>query len=252
MSKKKKLAIYYGLIIIMILTTLFFGIKYIENIYKEKVTDNNLKKINNIELKEKEKNNDISNYEDKYSKYQEYYNNPDIIGTLKVSNIIDTKIVQTTDNKYYLTHLINREYGIVGSVFVDYKSDIENGRQINIYGHNSKDYDVPFKSLMNYLDKDFFLNNKYITLETKTGIRNFEIFSVKIITTDIEHTKVLFDDDASFNEHITKLRANSLYDSNLSIKPNDQVLILQTCITGSSPKSYLIVSAKKIQEEPKL
>ena len=202
MNKKKRLAIYYILVIIMILITLLFAVKYIDNMYKEKVTNNNLKEINNIEIKD----NDTSNsddYEDKYLKYQEYYNNPDIIGTLKVSNIINTKIVQTTDNKYYLNHLINKKYGIIGSVFVDYNSDIENGRQINIYGHNSKKYDIPFKYLVNYLDKDFFLNNNSITLETKTGIRNYEIFSVKVITDNIEHTKVLFDDDASFNDHIT-------------------------------------------------
>ena len=243
MNKKKRLAIYYVLVIIMILITLFFAMKYIDNMYKEKVTYNNLKEI---EEKENNDTSDSDDYENKYLKYQDYYNNKDIIGTLKVSNIIDTKIVQTTDNKYYLTHLINKKYGIVGSVFVDYNSDIENGRQINIYGHNSKKYDIPFKYLVNYLDKDFFLNNKNITLETKTGIRNYEIFSVKVVTDNIEHTKVLFDSDASFNDHITRLRANSLYDSNLVVTSNDQVLVLQTCLFNNSLGSYLIISARKI------
>ena len=134
----------------------------------------------------------------------------------------------------------------MGSMFVDYRSDIENGRQINIYGHNSDIYDLPFKKLLNYLDRDFFINNRKVTLETLNGTKTFEIFSVKVITDDIEHTEILFDNDADFNEHIKKLRNNSLYDSLDEVSGTDQILVLQTCLINNTLGKYLIIIGRKV------
>ena len=134
----------------------------------------------------------------------------------------------------------------MGSMFVDYRSDIENGRQVNIYGHNSDIYDLPFKKLLNYLDRDFFINNRKVTLETLNGTKTFEIFSVKVITDDIEHTEILFDNDADFNEHIKKLRNNSLYDSLDEVSGTDQILVLQTCLINNTLGKYLIIIGRKV------
>lgn len=159
---------------------------------------------------------------------------------------IDNLLVQTTDNDYYLRRLLDGTYNVMGSMFVDYRSDIESGRQINIYGHNSDIYDLPFRKLPNYLDRDFFLNNRTITLETLNGTKTFEIFSVKVITDDIEHTKILFDNDLDFDEHIKKLRSNSLYDSLDEVSGTDQILVLQTCLLNNTLGKYLIIIGRKV------
>lgn len=243
MEKGKKKALYYILLITAISFIIFYSYKFLNEKYEDKINQNNLEEVSSI--KNRIKTND--NYALKYEQYQKEYNNSDIIGNLKIANTeINTLLVQTTDNKYYLKHLITKKYSVTGSVFVDYKTNIETGKQINIYGHNSTKYDIPFKYLVNYLNKDYFLNNKIITLETKTGIREFEIFSVKVVTDDIEHIKTSFNTDTEWNNHFDLLRAGSLYDSNLVVDQNDQVLVLQTCLFNNSLGRYLIISAKKI------
>ena len=202
-----------------------------------------------LEVVEEKKNkiSDELNINDRYDQYQKEFNNNDIIGRLIIDSLgIDNLLVQTTNNDYYLRRLLDGTYNVMGSMFIDYRSDIESGRQINIYGHNSDIYDLPFKKLLNYLDRDFFLNNRKITLETLNGTKTFEIFSVKVITDDIEHTEILFDNDADFNEHIKKLRNNSLYDSLNEVSGTDQILVLQTCLINNTLGKYLIIIGRKV------
>ena len=78
------------------------------------------------------------------------------------------------------------------------------------------------------------------------GTKTFEIFSVKVITDDIEHTEILFDNDADFNEHIKKLRNNSLYDSHDEVSGTDQILVLQTCLINNTLGKYLIIIGRKV------
>lgn len=202
-----------------------------------------------LEVVEEKKNkiSDELNINDRYDQYKKEFNNNDIIGRLIIDSLgIDNLLVQTTNNDYYLRRLLDGTYNVMGSMFVDYRSDIEGGRQINIYGHNSDIYDLPFKKLLNYLDRDFFLNNRKVTLETLNGTKTFEIFSVKVITDDIEHTEILFDNDADFNEHIKKLRNNSLYDSHDEVSGTDQILVLQTCLINNTLGKYLIIIGRKV------
>lgn len=202
-----------------------------------------------LEVVEEKKNkiSDELNINDRYDQYKKEFNNNDIVGRLIIDSLnIDELLVQTTDNDYYLRRLLDGTYNVMGSMFVDYRSDIENGRQINIYGHNSDIYDLPFRKLLNYLDRDFFLNNRKILLETLNGTKTFEIFSVKVITDDIEHTEILFDNDADFNEHIKKLRNNSLYDSHDEVSGTDQILVLQTCLINNTLGKYLIIIGRKV------
>lgn len=202
-----------------------------------------------LEVVEEKKNkiSDELDINDRYDLYRREFNNNDIIGRLIINSVdIDSLLVQTDNNDYYLRRLLDGTYNIMGSIFVDYRSDIINGRQINIYGHNSDIYDLPFNRLLKYLDEDFFLNNKEIILETLDGVKTFEIFSVKVITDDIEHTEILFDNDLDFNEHIKRLRSNSLYDSLDSISSSDQILVLQTCLLDNTLGKYLIIIGRKV------
>ena len=100
--------------------------------------------------------------------YREYYNNKDVIARLEIPNVFNLIITRTSDNEYYLNHSINRESDIKGSEVMDFRVT-PNSKQINIYGHNSLVYDLPFKKLENYLDESFYNNNKSIFESTKSG-----------------------------------------------------------------------------------
>ena len=240
---KGKKIVYIFVLFIAILSTVYSLLNFISS--KEEIKETKKQ----LELVEEKKDRVSSELDisDRYDQYRREFNNNDIIGRLIIDGLdIDNLLVQTTDNDYYLRRLLDGTYNVMGSMFVDYRSDIESGRQINIYGHNSDIYDLPFKKLPNYLDRDFFLNNRTITLETLNGTKTFEIFSVKVITDDIEHTEILFDNDADFNEHIKRLRSNSLYDSLDEVSGTDQILVLQTCLINNTLGKYLIIIGRKV------
>mgnify|MGYP004609361621 FL=1 len=240
---KGKKVIYIFVLFIAILSTVYSLLNFISS--KEEIKETKKQ----LELVEEKKDRVSSELDisDRYDQYRREFNNNDIIGRLIIEGLdIDNLLVQTTDNDYYLRRLLDGTYNVMGSMFIDYRSDIESGRQINIYGHNSDIYDLPFRKLPNYLDRDFFLNNRTITLETLNGTKTFEIFSVKVITDDIEHTKILFDNDLDFYEHIKKLRSNSLYDSLDEVSGTDQILVLQTCLLNNTLGKYLIIIGRKV------
>jgi len=170
--------------------------------------------------------------------FKEYFNNNDIIGKIKINDTnINDFLVKTYDNEYYLTHNLNKEYDIKGAIYVDYRTNL-NSRQINIYGHNSLLYDLPFKTLERYLDKEFYLNHKYINIWDGNKDNIYLISSIEIVD-DLEHMNL----DIT-KEHIEKLN-NSIYDTGEFINIYDDILILQTC-NNDKKGSYIIVIAKKI------
>lgn len=233
--------------ILILVLAIIFTVYSLFNFLLEKKEIRETKRQLEVVEEKKNKISDELNINDRYDQYKKEFNNNDIVGRLIINSLdIDNLLVQTTDNDYYLRRLLDGTYNVMGSMFVDYRSDIENGRQINIYGHNSDIYDLPFKKLLNYLDRDFFINNRKVTLETLNGTKTFEIFSVKVITDDIEHTEILFDNDADFNEHIKKLRNNSLYDSHDEVSGTDQILVLQTCLINNTLGKYLIIIGRKV------
>lgn len=171
--------------------------------------------------------------------YKDYYLNEDIIGSLKIKDSkIDTLLVKSNNNEYYLNHSINKEYDIKGSIFVDYRTNL-NSKQINIYGHNSKEYDLPFKELEKYKDKAFYDSHKMIEIWNGKEVINYEIFSVQIVEDNSEHMNINCDE-----KHLEKL-SSSIYNTGVSASTVDQILILQTC--NYNPKNtYILVIAKRV------
>ena len=189
-------------------------------------------------LNDEEKEDNSKIYDLNY--YKDYYLNEDIIGYLKINDTkIDTLLVRSSNNKYYLNHSINKEYDIKGSIFVDYRTNL-NSKQINIYGHNSKEYDLPFKELEKYKDKSFYDNHKMIEIWNGKEVINYEIFSVQIVADNSEHMNINLDDE----NHLEKL-SNSIYNTGIVASTNDQILVLQTC--NYNPKNtYILVIAKRV------
>ena len=181
-------------------------------------------------------------------KYQKEYNNKEIVGILKIEGAdINTLLVQTDNNSYYLNHLVNKKPNKTGSVFVDYRTNIDGAKQVNIYGHSSGGYDLPFDRLKKYLDKDFYEQNKIVTIDTIYDSYRYEIFSVKV-TSDEEHLKVEYNDKESFAKHLDKLKNNSLYETGVEVTTEDDILVLQTCITNNPKGSLLIINLRKVGE----
>lgn len=172
--------------------------------------------------------------------YRNKYNNEDIIGILVIDGLnINELVVKGVDNSYYLNHLVDGSVSVLGSLFMDYRSDFSS-KQINIYGHNSRYYDVVFKRLEKYLDKDFYKDNRYVSLISIDGVFNYEIFSINVTNSE-NH----LDFSSSFSDRVKYLKTNSLYDTGVSVSSDDYLLVLQTCIYNKDG-DLLVISAKRV------
>ena len=89
----------------------------------------------------------------------------DIIGKISIPGTnIDSDLMQTTDNEYYLNHSIDGKKNYKGSIFMDYRNTTYD-RKLLIYGHNSETLkNVPFHDLEKYLSKSFYNLHKNINL----------------------------------------------------------------------------------------
>lgn len=172
-------------------------------------------------------------------------NNYDIVGRLEIPDLFNILIVKGKDNEYYLNKSIEKKQDVRGSEFMDYRV-YPSSKQINIYGHNSRDekVKVPFLRLEKFLDKSFFDNNPYIIFQHDSGKNIYKIISMKEVVSDLEHM-TLNTYGTDFVKHVDKLKSNSIYTRDVPYDENSEIIILQTC-SHHLDNAYYIVTAVKI------
>lgn len=204
------------------------------------------KEKSKVDDKKKIVENDYA-YENPFPYLREIYQNDDIIAEVEISSL-DFKelVVKGNDNDYYLTHDIQKNKDKIGTTFLDYRTkDIDKAKQINIYGHNSDYYDLPFGILENYMDEKFFNNHQEITLKTDLNEYSYKIFAISTIPKESDEHMIISYEEEDFINHINKMRENALFDTKEKVTKKDQILILQTCLFN--PEKYLLLFAKKVQ-----
>lgn len=188
--------------------------------------------------------------EDEIKELKNSYNNNDIIGIISIKGgDLNTPVVQTKDNQYYLKYSLTKKRSIIGAVFMDYRVN-SNSKQINIYGHNSTKYKPPFQKLEKYLEKSYYKDHNILELKVNNEKKSYEIFSIVIadkVGTE-EHMNIKYKTDKEYYNHFKRLKNRSLYDTGVNIEESDNVLVLQTCIYGKYKGKLLVIVAKEIKE----
>lgn len=174
--------------------------------------------------------------------YRKFYNNEDIIAILKIADVT-TLIVQSEDNDYYLNHLLDSSYNILGTPFLDYRNNLDD-KKIIIYGHNAHHYETPLKVLEKYLNEDFYRDNSEIILMTDIKNITYKIFSVAEYENDYNYSVLNVSD---WKQHYDYLKESSIYETGVTINSQDDIILLQTC-SNSKKNSYVVLSGKKIKE----
>jgi len=170
------------------------------------------------------------------------YNNDNIVGRLEIPGLFNLIVTQSDNNDYYLNHNLWNKKDIKGNEFLDYRNNV-NDKNINIYGHNSKLYNVPFKKLESFIDKDYFNESKYILFQHDEGRRIYEIVSLKKVDKDYEHMNI---DNINQKEHINMLLEDSMYVKNIEYSDDTNVMVLQTCSMDDSNSYYILVGFEVI------
>lgn len=228
-------------IAIVILFILSFIIFYQDNLAHKNDDKNSNILILNSSLSEEKPNEEFKNISPNvdFDEIRKKYRNDEIIARLEIPNILNLLITKGNDNEFYLNHNIDKSNDVSGNEFMDYRV-MPTSKQVNIYGHNAYGYNLPFKELMNYSDKDFYEKNPYIILQHEKGKRFYKIFSFKIVTTDYEHMKINVNNNI---EHIKRLKANSIHTTDIQISEDSNIIVLQTCTYNNS---YYVLSAIEI------
>lgn len=239
--------ILYILLILSIVSLIFSSIQiftYFKDNYENTIIFNNIKR--NI----KEENNNISQNNNKYNINFENFKkqNEDTVGYLKVNGTdIETLVVKSRDNNYYLTHNFKREKNKSGWIFMDYRNKLDgNDKNIIIYGHNMRNGSM-FASLKNTLDNSWLENkeNQSIIFETENKHTIYQVFSVyKIKKEDYYLTTDFKDDD--YKNFISTLKKRSIYNFDVDLNDTDNILTLSTCANNSNYR--IVLHAKKTIE----
>lgn len=238
-NKKKFFIIIFSVLLILIGCYCFF-----RNSYNNKYLNLDIDRNDNV-------TNPID-YENVINDLKIKYNNDDIVGVLEIDNSdYITPVVQGKDNDYYLNHTPDKKENFMGSIYLDYRVDIDSSPKLLIYGHNSSNIEMPFKILEEFYDKDYYDNHKYVWVTTSNTKKKYEIFSVYVETSDFTYMNINFDSKEEWLSHLKKLQNNSMYETGVNISSDDEILILQTCSThkdySNYQKKYLLIISRRVK-----
>ena len=170
--------------------------------------------------------------------YRELYEqNPDMIGWLKIEGAgIDLPVMQTPDdNEYYLRRGFDRLYAVGGTPFLDARCRMTPGDTTAdwlIYGHNMRDGSM-FAGLTSYRDPAFWQEHPTFTFDTLYEAGTWQVAAAVDTTlgADALPYYTFFDasDPADWQQRVDAIQALSLYDTGVTPRYGQQLLILSTC-----------------------
>lgn len=174
----------------------------------------------------------------------------DYIGTIKFeSGIIDLPFVQGASNDtYYRTDWLSMSYDEEGSIFMDSSNTLEDQNIILIGHYVYRSYEASgthkFTPLEKLLEESNYEDNKYVKLYLDGEVRRYEVAYVyycELITEEVDGVSFQYTEDGyefyypnyteeQFNTYMNTVKANSLYDTGVTIDYSDKFLTLQTCV----------------------
>lgn len=172
--------------------------------------------------------------------------NQDTVGFLKVNGTdIESIVVQSQDNSFYLNRNFEKEYNVAGWIFADYRNKLDKSdKNIIIYGHNMRN-NTMFGTLKNVLSEDWFKDkeNRYVNFITEDEDCLYEVFSVYQIEAEDYYMKTDFK-TGEFQKYIETMKSRSIFDFDINVNEEDNILTLSTC--GNNNKYRVILQARKM------
>ena len=157
----------------------------------------------------------------------------DGVGWLQIPDAnIDYPVVHTSNNWYYLNHNAYGDYQYNGSLFMDYRNNVDLNDFITlIYGHNMKDFQL-FANLDWYTDKDFFDNHRWIWYVDREYVYSLEVLCCGLVE-DGSYIFDVFDlEETTRDSYLYDLsKDDSLLNKaeDLNLSSEDKYVMLCTC-----------------------
>lgn len=169
---------------------------------------------------------------------------------------IDTAIVQTTDNEYYLTHTFDKKENINGWVYADYRCNLDSitsNYNTVIYGH-ARSYKMfgGLKDLDEAVEWYSNGNNHFIKINTFNDETVWQIFSWYETDVYYDYIKTDFMDSNDFIRFAYEVQSKNQIEGafeTFEFDENDRILTLSTC-KGFDRAVRVAVHAKLVKRNP--
>lgn len=182
-----------------------------------------------------ETNNEVAVNEEYTPKYDiaalkaEY---PNAWGILEKPNGTALPIAMTNSREeedYYLKHALDGTQSSSGTIFLDYQNDKNMGNQVTrLWGHNLLGENM-FGDLTEYQNQgqSFYDQNKTYTLYTSNGVYQLDVFAA--LEEDASKQEFDYTNGEEFLQDMSNNKNSSNFTSDVSLSPDDQVVILECC-----------------------
>lgn len=191
---------------------------------------------------------------DVLAEYAELYNmNSDMVGWISIDGtIINYPVMHRPDIlNYYLYRDFYKKYSNGGSLYIREACDAQRpSDNVIIFGHNMKNSGTMFHELLDYTDKNFWQEHRYIRFDTLSERHTYEIVSVFKTSANAGHgfpyhLFVNAENEAEFDGFVKTCKDLAFYDTGVSASYGDKLITLSTC-EYTLDNGRLVVVAKRI------
>lgn len=195
----------------------------------------NIVSVATVKDKEATQTNEINITEEYTPKYDiatlraEY---PNAWGILEKPNGTALPIATTNskeEENYYLKHTLDGTESTSGTIFIDHQNDKNMENQVTrLWGHNLLGENM-FGDLTEYQNQgqSFYDQNKTYTLYTENGVYKLDVFAA--LEEDASTQEFDYTTGEEFLQDMSNNQNSSNFTSDVSLSPDDQVVILECC-----------------------
>ena len=156
---------------------------------------------------------------------------------------INYPVVQGSDNDYYLKHNFRKESNISGTVFVESANDIDNDKNIILYGHNMRNGTM-FNNITNYKEESFFNEDNKISIIMNNTLYEYEVFSVYVKNVSEVNLAIGFASEDEFINYAYNEAEESLYKKDVDFSTEDNLITLVTCSYEFTDARTIVVARR--------
>lgn len=164
---------------------------------------------------------------------------PDIVGWLyQPDTVINYPVVRTDNNDYYLDHTIDGKKNACGTLFMDFRDDMESEHPVAlIYGHNMKT-GIMFGTVDKYREQSYF--DAHPILYYITADSAYKLEAAAGVVVDAAHS-IFANGTKTQLDALQKLFEKSTFASSIPYSEEDRYVILSTCSYEYDNARYLLI-----------
>lgn len=154
--------------------------------------------------------------------------------------VIDYPIAQSSDNEYYLKHLIDGTANENGAIFLDYENKEDFSDDVSaIYGHHII-MDRMFSPLNHYKEQSYYKDHPVMILYTKDTVYEVQLFAGNVVNGKDGKFPTNFETPEEKEAFLQEKISKSTFTSDTIPTKDDKILILCTCTYEYDDARYAV------------